>query len=161
MRYFFIVIASLFFTTLCHAQFTFENIDTAKTALKGIEVSKSVQLVRNVITAFISGGNPDNIAMNCDLPMTIEGTTYTTTKELSEVMDKIIQAATKSGNNPSVKKVGVLGRRHETLNGFVDIDLLYVLGVIEFNINGQRPQKLMLFAIRNPNDPRIVGMYAE
>lgn len=160
MRYLLIVLIGLL-PTICLAQFNFENIDTAKTALKGIEVSKSVQLVRNVITAFISGGNPDNIAMNCDLPMTIEGTTYTTTKELSAVMDKIIQAATKSGNNPSVKKVGVLGRRQETLNGFVDIDLLYVLGVIEFNINGQRPQKLMLFAIRNPNDPRIVGMYAE
>jgi len=160
MRYLLIVLIGLL-PTICRAQFNFENIDTAKTALKGIEVSKSVQLVRNVITAFISGGNPDNIAMNCDLPITIEGTTYTTTKELSAVMDKIIQAATKSGNNPSVKKVGVLGRRQETLNGFVNIDLLYVLGVIEFNINGQRPQKLMLFAIRNPNDPRIVGMYAE
>jgi hypothetical protein len=129
--------------------------------LKDIDTLKSCELVKYTIQEFFNNGNADKIASNCDLPITIEDVTYTTKNSLVEFFSNVIKSASASKSNPKTVKTFVLGRRQELLNGFIKIDILYIVGVIQFNINGQLPEKMTIFGIRNPVNPTIVGMHVE
>ena len=146
---------------ISYCQFSLENIDTSRLSLQNIDTVKSCQLVKVILQDFFNNGNADTIASKCDLPITIESKTYTTSKELSDFFHKVITSASSSKSKPNIDKVLVLGRRQESFNGFIKIDILYIIGIMKFNINGQAPEKMSIFAIRNPNSPKLVGIHIE